>query len=116
MPLDFSEIVTKLIWDARNQETRAEKLESELSVARLAVKNAENARQKCLNREYKRIHRLLSFGCRDCGADGEILCSYCVQPLCNACLEEDTGQSIRHEDGPIEALTNSYICSICNER
>ena len=107
-------VIPRLVYDAREQEDRAEAVERELAATRVRLAAVERAYQTCVTREMARVQRLLCFGCRDCGTDGEKLCAYCIQPLCQECIQDDEGGAHLQSDEIIESITNSYVCSLCN--
>ena len=114
-------VIPRLVYDARGQEDRAEAAEKELAAAYAQVQIAEARVWQCMRREHTRITRLLSFGCRECGASPALtLCVACMQPMCEHCIQDDdgtllpgTGADRSTDEGFLEYSTNAYVCSLC---
>ena len=85
---DLCNILPRLIWDAREQETRAEAAERELveTRAKLAAARAEASRLEVAYDDL--VDRVLLRGCIVCGTTAERLCYHCAVAMCQPCIRE----------------------------
>ena len=85
---DLCDIIPKLIWDARVQETRAETSKRELKLARDALTRATRVATRVQMEKHDIVMKILGHGCVSCGTTAHHLCRQCYDPLCTHCADE----------------------------